>query len=175
MSQIKSELKIALTVFVLAAVVVMSAGYPLMSSNLATYAQMNSAEYSVNVTSKPGLGYYLTNATGFTLYTFLRDDPINETSRCSGKCITIWPAFYVANLNLPPGLSATSFTTIVRPDGGKQLAYDGWPLYFYINDTKPGDTNGQGFANLWSICTFPTPFSVITSTATTSGAAFTTT
>jgi predicted lipoprotein with Yx(FWY)xxD motif len=169
MTQIKPELRTALAVFVLAAVVVMSAGYALMSSNLATYAQMNSVEYSVNVTSKPGLGSYLTNATGFTLYTFLRDVPGSGTSSCSGNCITVWPAFYVTNLTVPPELSATSFTVIIRPDGSKQSAYDGWPLYNFINDTKPGDTNGQGLANLWSVCTVPTPLSVVTSTATVSG------
>jgi predicted lipoprotein with Yx(FWY)xxD motif len=27
------------------------------------------------------------------------------------------------------------------------------PLYYYIGDTKPGDTNGQGLQNLWFVAT----------------------
>ena len=153
---------------VLTAVVAVSVGYSLESSSMAAYAQMSSPQYSVNIASKPGIGSYLTNATGFTLYTFALDIPSNGTSRCTGNCLAKWPAFYVTNLTLPSGLSATSFTVVTRPDGGKQLAYDGWPLYYFINDTEPGDTNGQGVANLWSVCTLPTPFAIITSTATTS-------
>jgi predicted lipoprotein with Yx(FWY)xxD motif len=169
LTRIKSK-RTVLSVFfvVLTAIVAVSASYSLESPNVTAYAQMSSAQYSVNIASKPGLGSYLTNATGWTLYTFWRDIPSNGTSRCAGSCIEKWPAFYVANLTLPSGLSATSFTVITRPDGSKQLAYDGWPLYYFINDMKPGDTNGQGIAQLWSVCTVPTPFSVVTSTATTS-------
>jgi predicted lipoprotein with Yx(FWY)xxD motif len=153
---------------VLIAVVAVSVGYSLESSNMAAYAQMSSSQYSVNIASKPGIGSYLTNATGFTLYTFARDIPSNGTSRCTGNCIANWPAFYVTNLTLPSGLNATSFTVVTRPDGGRQLAYDGWPLYYFRDDTKPGDTNGQGVANVWSACTLPTPFAIITSNTTTS-------
>lgn len=153
---------------VLVAIVAVSAGYSLTSSNMTAYAQMSSSQYSVNIASQPEIGSYLTNATGWTLYTFALDIPSNGTSRCTGSCIEKWPAFYVTNLTLPSGLNATSFTVITRPDGSKQLAYDGWPLYYFTSDTKPGDTNGQGVANVWSVCTVPTPFSVVTSTATTS-------
>ncbi len=27
----------------------------------------------------------------------------------------------------------------------------GRPLYYYSNDVKPGDTNGEGFNNLWYV------------------------
>ncbi|MGB8821142.1 MAG: hypothetical protein WCC68_08150, partial [Methanoregula sp.] len=27
----------------------------------------------------------------------------------------------------------------------------GRPLYYFANDTKPGDTNGEGFNNLWYV------------------------
>ena len=130
---------------------------------------MPSSMNSVNIANKPGIGSYLTNATGWTLYTFARDIPTNGTSRCTGNyCVKNWPVFYAANLTLSQRLNATSFTVITRPDGGKQIAYNGWPLYYFRNDTTPGDTKGQGFAKAWSVCTFPTPFTIITSTTTTS-------
>ena len=170
MTRIKSRRKIVPALFVvLTTIVAVSAGYSLESSNMAAYAQMSSPQYSVNIASKPGLGSYLTNATGFTLYTFWRDTPNSGTSACTDGCSEKWPAFYVANLTLPSGLSATSFTVITHSDGSKQLAYDGWPLYYFSNDMNPGDTNGR-VGNVWSACTIPTPFSAMTSTVTTSAA-----
>lgn len=169
MPQTKSRSKIASAVFlVLSAVLALSAGYSLASSNNAAYAQTNSSQYSINIATKPGIGSYLTNATGFTLYTFWRDTQNSGTSACTAGCSAKWPTFYVANLNLPSGLSASSFTVITRPDGSKQLAYDGWPLYYFGGDVNPGDTSGQGVGNVWYACTIPTPFSDATA-STTSG------
>ena len=165
MPQTKSKFNMALAVFVvvLTAAVALSTGYSLGPA----YAQTSSSQYSVNIANKPGMGAYLTNATGFTLYTFWRDTQNSGTSSCTGGCSQKWPAFYVANLILPSALSASSFTVITRPDGSKQLAYDGWPLYYFSNDMNPGDTNGQGVGNVWYTCTIPTPFSTINSSATT--------
>ena len=160
----------ALLVVVLTAALAVSVGY----FTGAAYAQMNSSQYSVSIATKPGLGSYLTNSTGFSLYTFWHDIPSNGTSKCTDKCLEAWPAFYVAILTLPPGLSASSFTVITRPDGSKQLAYDGWPLYYFFNDTKPGDTNGQGVEQLWSVCTIPTPFSLFATSTVTASASTTT-
>jgi hypothetical protein len=30
-----------------------------------------------------------------------------------------------------------------------QLTYDGWPLYRYSGDAKPGEANGQGVGGVW--------------------------
>ena len=161
---------VTVLVVVLTAVLAMSVGY----STGSTYAQMGSSQYSVNIATKPGLGSYLTNATGFSLYTFWPDIPSNGTSKCTGECLQFWPAFYVTTLTFPSGLSASSFNVITRPDGRKQLAYDGWPLYYFFNDTKPGDTNGQGVMKLWSVCTVPTPFSLFAASTVTASASTTT-
>ena len=163
MSKIKPMKKIVATlIVVLALVLTASEGSSLVYANSSAPTQ---ASYSVNITSNPTLGSYLTNGTGFTLYTFARDIPSNTTSRCMGNCVRNWPLFYAANLNLPSGLDATSFTVVTRSDGGKQLAYKGWPLYYFINDTKPGDTNGQGFLHVWSVATYPTPVPEFNATA----------
>jgi predicted lipoprotein with Yx(FWY)xxD motif len=147
-------------------ILTVSTGYAFAYPNIPAPTQTPSATYSVNIANKPGIGSYLTNGTGWTLYTFARDIPTNVTSRCMGPCVRNWPLFYAATpLNLPSGLDASTFTVVTRADGGKQLAYKGWPLYYFRNDTKPGDTNGQGFLNVWSVCTYPTPvpeFSTLT-------------
>jgi predicted lipoprotein with Yx(FWY)xxD motif len=157
MTQIKSKIKTFSAIFlVLTAILTASTGYAFAYSNINAPTQ-TSPQYTVNIANMPGIGSYLTNGTGWTLYTFARDIPTNATSRCMGMCVRNWPLFYASNLNLPSGLSASSFTVVTRADGGKQLAYYGWPLYYFRNDTKPGDTNGQGFLHVWSVCTYPTP------------------
>lgn len=123
--------------------------------------------YSVNIAYTPTIGFYLTNGTGWTLYFLKTDIPSNGTSTCTGECIKIWPAFYTETLNLPPGLQASSFGEITRPDGSKQVTYNGWPLYYFIKDKKPGDTNGQGVKGVWFAYSLPTPSELVTTTTST--------
>lgn len=185
MTQIKPMYKtVSALLVVLTVILTASTGFSFAYPNPITPTQMSTSTmvsgmssplYSVNIANKPDIGSYLTNATGWTLYIFARDIPTNGTSRCTGNCIKAWPAFYTSNLNLPPGLNATSFTVITRPDGGKQLAYNGWPLYYFANDKKLGDTTGQGVNKLWFACTFPVPTILTSTTATTTTTSSTTT
>jgi predicted lipoprotein with Yx(FWY)xxD motif len=106
---------------------------------------------SVNIAANSTLGTYLVNQTGFTLYYLTKDAPGNGTSSCSGECSAIWPPFYVEELTVAQGLNAVDFTVNTRTDGSKQIAYKGWPLYFYNMDTKPKDTNGEGVNKVWFV------------------------
>src|SRR5690606_6031117 len=42
------------------------------------------------------------------------------------------------------GVDPTLIGTVERPDGTMQVSYGGWPLYTFVRDENPGDTNGQG-------------------------------
>jgi predicted lipoprotein with Yx(FWY)xxD motif len=82
----------------------------------------------------------LTNAKGFTLYSFAPDTM--TTSKCNGSCASLWPP-----VNGPatagPGITG-KLGTITRSDGSPQATYNGRPLYAYIGDTTPGQANGNG-------------------------------
>ncbi|MDA4118205.1 MAG: hypothetical protein OK455_07665 [Thaumarchaeota archaeon] len=130
--------------------------------------------FTPGIAYKSPIGLYLTNSSGWTLYLFTKDIPNNGTSACNGGCAKTWPPFYVSNLVVPPGINASKFTTITRTDGSKQLAYNGYPLYYYAPDTKAGDTNGQGAGGVWFAYSLPTPNIPKSSATTTSTSSSTT-
>ena len=82
----------------------------------------------------------LTNAKGFTLYSFVPDTA--TTSNCNAGCVQYWPPVK-GPASAGPGVTGT-LTTITRSDGSMQAAYDGHPLYTYVGDTAPGQAKGNG-------------------------------
>lgn len=50
-----------------------------------------------------------------------------------------------------PGLNRSDFTTFTTANGSNKIAYKGWPLYHYINDTMQGDAKGQGIDGAWFV------------------------
>jgi predicted lipoprotein with Yx(FWY)xxD motif len=109
----------------------------------------SSASLALGLAFKPSMGAYLTNSSGWTLYTYAKDVPNNGTSACNGGCAKFWPPFYTSNPQLPRGLNSSSIGTITRTDGTKQSTYNGWPLYYYAPDTQAGQTNGEGVGGVW--------------------------
>ncbi len=104
--------------------------------------------HKVTLSMKDGIGKYLTDAKGMTLYTFKMDSP--GKSACEGPCVEKWPLYYRETVEAA-GLTAGEFGTITRGDGKKQTAYKGMPLYYFAGDKKPGDTNGHGVKEMWSV------------------------
>ena len=84
--------------------------------------------------------------TRMTLYYFEQDEKDSGKSNCTGGCLDAWPALTVEEGETPTGgegVDASKLGTIVREDDGTtQVTYDGLPLYFYAEDTAPGDLNG---------------------------------
>src|SRR3984885_7044932 len=82
----------------------------------------------------------VTNAKGFTVYSFAPDTPTK--SNCNGSCATYWPPVK------GPATAGAGVTgklgTIKRSDGSTQATYNGHPLYTYVGDTAPGQAKGNG-------------------------------
>ncbi len=87
----------------------------------------------------------LVGPNGMTLYTFDKDTAGNGKSVCNGQCATNWPPFMAADGDKAAG----DFSIVTRDDGKKQWAAKGWPLYYWIKDTKPGDKTGDGVNGSW--------------------------
>ena len=114
-----------------------------------------SASSSANAGTKVGvassnLGRILVDARGRTLYLFAKDHA--GRSACVAGCTRVWPpALADGRMELGPGLRAAKLTTMRRRDGGRQLVYNGHPLYSLISDTAPGQASGQGFEGSWFV------------------------
>ena len=104
---------------------------------------------TIQVRDHPQLGRFLTDGAGKTLYQFARDT--RDTSNCTGECAQNWPPFTAPTgpLAAPPTVTGT-LGTLNRPDGTRQVSYNGLPLYYFARDVNPGDTNGANVAN-WSV------------------------
>ena len=90
----------------------------------------------------------LTDARGFTLYSFAPDTPASST--CYGSCAAYWPPV-TGTAAASPGLPGR-IGTITRTGGTRQLTYNGHPLYTYIGDTAPGQARGNNLnlnGGLW--------------------------
>ena len=105
----------------------------------ATHATTATATVKVGSSS---LGRILVDGRGRTLYLFEKDS--RGHSACSGACTSYWPPLLTRAKLLARGSAKQSLLGIIRRSNGrKQVTYAGHPLYRFIGDTRPGQTNGQ--------------------------------
>ena len=88
----------------------------------------------------------LVDAKGMTVYTFDKDGA--GKSACNGGCAKNWPPVIAAD-----AAPAAPYSVITREDGGKQLVYNGKPLYTFAKDKKPGDKSGDKAMQVWHAVT----------------------
>jgi len=94
-------------------------------------------------TARTGLGRVIVNGRGLTLYLFEKDR--RGRSACSGVCAGYWPPLLTHGKPLAAnGARRSLLGTIRRSDGTTQVTYAGHPLYRYQQDTKRGQTTGEG-------------------------------
>lgn len=98
------------------------------------------------MTASSSLGTILVDGTGRTLYLFSKDS--TNTSTCTGGCLAAWPPL-LGTATAGTGVDSSLLGTLTRPDGKTQVSYKGMPLYFWAQDSAPGQTSGQGVQNLW--------------------------
>lgn len=109
---------------------------------------IKTATATVNGTSET----ILTNSQGLTLY--YRTSDVPPSTVCSGGCAGAWPPLVVSGSGAPTSpASLSGKLTVVTDANGKQVEYNGHPLYTYSRDTGPGQTTGEGVGGVWYVCT----------------------
>lgn len=101
---------------------------------------------TVEVRAHETYGEILVDGEGRTLYRFDSDEP-GETN-CYDSCATSWPPLVGGPPAAGDGVTA-ALGRIERTDGRMQVTAAEWPLYYYAGDGSPGDTTGQGVAEVW--------------------------
>jgi predicted lipoprotein with Yx(FWY)xxD motif len=85
------------------------------------------------VTATTGLGTFLVDDAGNTLYLFVPDSQGDST--CYDACAGNWPPL-TGDVSAGAGVDATLLGTTARTDGTVQVTYNGWPLYYFVADWR---------------------------------------
>ena len=115
-------------------------------AGIALFASVSSAA-TLTIMNKDGVGSYLADDKGMTLYLFTKDSPGKSACGAANGCLEKWPVFR-ADAEAA-GLNPADVAEITRDDGLKQTTYKGQPLYYFFKDKASGDTNGRGVNNVW--------------------------
>ena len=100
---------------------------------------------------RSNLGRVLVDSHGKTLYIWAHDK--GRRSTCYGDCAKYWPPLLTKGTpSARAGAQARLLGSSRRRDGRMQVTYAGHPLYYFVQDTKPGQTKGEGltgFGGRW--------------------------
>ena len=121
-------------------------GTPVREADPGVVSEMPAVKTAFTV----GIGDHLADANGRSLYMFAVD--ARQLSRCMDACAVAWPPFAGAASSADAKVSQPMLGAIDRADQRRQSTYNGMPLYYYEDDKKAGDIEGQGkeeFGGRW--------------------------
>jgi len=108
---------------------------------------------TVQVRTHPELGDVLVDGEGMTLYMYDPDTQGAGASTCYDGCAEAWPPLTVEGDPTAGDGVAAELTAFERDTGARQVAANGWPLYYWVDDSEPGDATGQGVNDVWWVLT----------------------
>jgi predicted lipoprotein with Yx(FWY)xxD motif len=97
-------------------------------------------------TAESKFGPILVDSTGMTLYMF--DPDQGGGSTCDAECLEAWPPVE-APAAAGKGVDGSMLGTTRATDGTRMATYNGWPLYYWAQDQRPGDVTGQAVNDVW--------------------------
>ncbi|NMO90624.1 hypothetical protein [Actinomycetospora sp. TBRC 11914] len=155
----RGKRRVLLALVAAAAVAAGAAGYVAIAhwgtSSSSAPATTAAAPASVSSLTGPNLSTRETplglvaTSDGYTVYEYTKDSNKPANATCTGACATAWPPVLAGDTPWLKGVNPDKVGTVDRPDGTKQMTLNGWPLYRYAKDTKPGDTTGNGVGGTW--------------------------
>ncbi len=104
------------------------------------------SQYTVKIAESASAGSYLADGSGRPLYWL--DEGI-LMGDCNASCMSAFFEFSGRIYAAPP-LNQSDFAQV--PNGDVvQISYDGRLLYYFKNDSLPGEALGDGYFDLWAI------------------------
>ena len=91
----------------------------------------------------------LTNSEGLTLYYYSADT--RTASHCIGACTSTWRPLISDAPTKDPAIRGE--VGVVHTVHGSQVAFNGHPLYTYVDDKAPGTALGYGKGGKWFVAT----------------------
>lgn len=101
----------------------------------------------------------LTDSAGLTLYYFTPDTSTAAKCTASFKlpngqpCTTVWPPLLLSTGSPGASTSLTGTLSTASDGNGRQVEYNGHPLYLFSGDTAPGQAKGNGLLGKWWVAT----------------------
>ena len=120
-----------------AAIGVLIFGLVVATMNLVDASPATASGVTITTKSTP-LGLIVTDGRGRTAYLFTRDT--TKHSNCTSSCARTWPRVISSTVPHAAGGIAQSK---LSETSAHQVTYNGHPLYFYVGDKAPSQTNGQ--------------------------------
>jgi predicted lipoprotein with Yx(FWY)xxD motif len=115
-----------------------------------TAASTSASNVTELKTMTSSLGNIVTDGKGMVLYAYLKDTQGTQAGACTGGCAAAWPMALASSTPTLTGVTG-AVTMIPAASGGKQLALNGWPLYYFAKDKAAGDILGQGIGSVWYV------------------------
>jgi predicted lipoprotein with Yx(FWY)xxD motif len=97
---------------------------------------------TVGVKTIDGVGDVLVDSSGKALYA--SDVEAGGKVRCVDSCESFWKPLPAASATPTAAAKVGRLAVIKRPDGTRQVAIDGMPLYTFVDDSA-GQIKGIGF------------------------------
>ncbi|CAI2768954.1 COG4315 family predicted lipoprotein [Flavobacterium collinsii] len=119
--------------------------------------------YKSDYTVGDGLTTYFTDAKGLTLYTFKNDNfKKNNFTKADFSNNAVWPIYETDKIVVPSILDKSKFS-VITVFGKSQLAYNGWPLYYFGQDASVrGSNKGISFPSpaVWPVPVKDSPLAI---------------
>ncbi|MFF5176296.1 hypothetical protein ACFY3U_27250 [Micromonospora sp. NPDC000089] len=111
--------------------------------------QISLAVHRLNV---KGVTSDVVTINGMTAYRFEVDDNKPSHVNCLNDCLITWPPALSDGSEIKvSGIDRSLVGTVKREDGYEQVTLAGWPLYRFVEDKVPTDTEGEGVGGNWSV------------------------
>lgn len=103
-----------------------------------------SDDATVSIARVDGVGDVLVDADGAALYASEQE---SGEVRCVDGCAAIWIPLTVEGEPVAGDGVDGALAVVERPDGMRQVTYDGKPLYSFVEDTGDGTVTGNGLSD----------------------------